>query len=103
MRDLIKMCEDCNLAECINCEHSWSDIQEIKQQLAEKDEKTKIWKALAEEYKLQCHKFLENEEYISKTTRHQVCEEIRAFFDVNPDVVNFDYLNEILDQIEKGE
>lgn len=32
--------------------------------------------------------------------RHQVCDEIRAFFDVNPDTVEWDYLNEILNQVE---
>lgn len=37
MSDLIKQCDECRLNECINCEHSWADIQEIKKQLAEKD------------------------------------------------------------------
>jgi predicted RNase H-like nuclease (RuvC/YqgF family) len=38
-----------------------------------------------------------------KQIRHQVCEEIRAFFDVNPNTVEWDYLNEILNEIEQGE
>ena len=37
-----------------------------------------------------------------KTIRHEICEKIRNFFDVNPDTVDWDYLNEILNQIEQG-
>lgn len=37
---------------------------------------------------------------IEKETRHQVCEEIRNYFEVNDHAVEFDYLNEILNQIE---
>lgn len=67
----------CQEARKLEAEFNSQDKKELKQQLAEKDEEIKIWKDFTEAYKLQCHKFLENEEFISKTTRHQVCEEIR--------------------------
>lgn len=35
-----------------------------------------------------------------KNQRYVICEEIRAFFEVNPSTVEWDYLNEILNQIE---
>lgn len=78
--DLIEECDKCKLSECINCEHSWADIQEIKKQLAEKD------KEIA-------------------NIRHQVCEEIREKFSHwgyigNPEMLSKRKCLEILDQIE---
>lgn len=77
-------------------------IHELENQLAEKDKEIKF---LREQkfYKV----LLKDEEYLGvypknmeKIIRHQVCEEIRAFFDINPDTVEWDYLNEILNQVE---
>lgn len=30
MISLVKNCKECPLSECIQCEHSWSDVQEIE-------------------------------------------------------------------------
>ena len=35
--------------------------------------------------------------------RHDICKEIRDYFEVNYHAVDFDYLNEILNHIEYGE
>ena len=35
--EMLKNCEECKLKECIGCEHTWTCVQDIKQQLSEKD------------------------------------------------------------------
>lgn len=83
--------------------------EDLKRQLAAKDEEIKITKQLLEAYRQQCHESLKNEE----NTRKQVCDKIRQAFnkedfwlygdDYKIISVHEDKFNEILDQIEKGE
>ena len=87
----INVCDKCRL-----------DFLNFEQQLAEKDKEIEYLRE-RNFYKVS----LKDEECLGvypknmeKIIRHQVCDEIRAFFDVNPDTVEWDYLNEILNQVE---
>ena len=33
IQEMIKKCDECKLPECIQCEYSWSDVQEIKEEV----------------------------------------------------------------------
>ena len=95
--DLIERCDKCKLSECFNCEHSWADVQEIKEQLAEKDreieELKETLKIALEDFdemqkeidKLVCgaKQMLYEGKEIMQSIRHQVCEEIRAYLKEN--------------------
>lgn len=89
-------------------------LREQYQLVDEKDNEIKVLKEetkMLESWKETYYKYWQEEKKKrqelqyrgQQQIRHQVCDEIRAFFDVNPDVVDFDYLNEILNQIERGE
>lgn len=82
-------------------------IEDLEKQLSEKDKEIECIRELLEAYKKQCHIFLDNELQIRK----QVCDEIRekciytaGTKQICPNTSISTYnLNEILDQIEKGE
>ena len=42
--EMLKNCETCKLKECIGCEHTWTCVQDIKQQLEEKDKELQKYK-----------------------------------------------------------
>ena len=72
----------------------------LKQQLSEKDKEIKSLKTQFDLYRsMNIQKGFDNPD-VMKALRHEICEKIRAYFEVNPDVVEWDYLNEILNQIE---
>jgi len=128
--DIIEKCDKCKLHECINCEHSWADVQELKQKLKEKDKEIKhlnrclskrglsevdFYKRLREkedEIEKLNKKILDWQDgsmalKIEKETRHQVCEEIRKYIHTNEyDELGLEYLmngGAILDKLDQIE
>ena len=94
------VCADCYLTK------KQDQIAKLKHQLVEKDKEIEELRDLAvgfEEnftYTLNQKLQLEKE---NRNLRHEICEKIRAYFEVNDHAVDFDYLNEILNEIEQGE
>lgn len=101
---------------------NWKDgtmICHYEKQLAEKDKEIEKLKLKLEENENIIDFHMKNNIYnvalkdysvlapypknMAQIIRHEICEKIRAYFEVNPDVVEWDYLNEILNQIEQGE
>lgn len=104
--DIIEKCDKCKLHECINCEHSWSDIEEIKQKLAEKDK-------LIEELQTQNKELLEGAKQmlcegkeVMQSIRHLVCEEIKKELTEPADRLGYNYaeymydLEDLIDRID---
>ena len=50
--ELLKNCENCSLKECIGCEYTQTCVQNIKQQLAEKDKEIEMLKHTLNLYNL---------------------------------------------------
>lgn len=71
--------------------------EQLKQQLEEKDKEIDELKFIQRNSRGLIEKVSEQAQ---KNLRYEICEEIRAYFEVNPNVVEWDYLNEILNQIE---
>ena len=106
--DIIEKCNKCKLHECINCEHSWSDIEEIKQKLAEKDKEIENLLAQNKELIEGAKQMLYESKEIMCNIRHQVCQEIRENFlhwgyIGNPEMLSKQKCLEILNQIEGEE
>lgn len=49
IQEMIKKCDECKLPECIQCEYSWSDVQEIKEEVKKilPQDKKLEWNVLA--------------------------------------------------------
>lgn len=108
---LIEKCDNCKLNECINCEISYTEVQEIKKlvyrvtELEQNIEKEKTYYEFAKDLIEKYHNLVNNifkicsDNYIPKSKIREKIEELENIFDMKEEWFTKQYIIDILQEL----